>query len=139
MSVNGTEELEAGLWIKKQVQAELGDTISGAWSDVIPEGARYPAVRFNVQNRIDVRTVGQHIVMARITFQVIAMVDGNEMKQLPDLANRIFAALHRKNGETNAARILSCVRIQPWGTAEIEQSHVFRGAGGIYELLVQSL
>jgi hypothetical protein len=139
MAVTGIEELEAGRWIKKQVEAELGDAISGAWLDLIPEGAAFPAVKFNMQNTYDVRTVAQHIVMARLTFQVVATIDSESVMPLVDLSNRIFLALHKRSGTTDAARILSCIRIQPWGMTSNEQSHTFRSAGGIYELLVQSL
>jgi hypothetical protein len=139
VSVNGTEELEAGKWIKKQVEAELGSAISGAWLDLIPEGANFPAVKFNAQNRMDVRTVAQHIVFANITFQVVATIDNESVLPLVDLANRIFLALHRRSGTTETARILACTRIQPWGSMDNEQGHTFRSSGGIYELLVQSL
>lgn len=139
MSVTGVEELEAGRWIKKQVEAELGNAISGAWLDLIPEGANFPAVRFNMQNTFDVRAVAQEIIMSRLTFQVVAVIDSESVLPLVDLSNRIFLALHRRSGVTDSARILSCTRIQPWGSTENEQSHTFRSGGGIYELLVQSL
>ncbi len=139
MAVNGAEELEAGRWIKKQVEAELGKAISGAWLDVIPEGAKLPAVRFSVQSRNDIRTVSQHIVMTRLVFQVIASVEGEKAVPLVDLAKRINLALHRKSGVTSNSRILACTRIQPFGMTDSEQAHVYRMAGGIYELFVQSL
>ncbi len=139
MAVTGAEELEAGRWIKKQVEAELGDAISGAWLDVIPEGANYPAVRYNVQNRWDIRAVEQHIIMSRLTFQVVAVVSGEVVLPLVDLSNRIQLALHRRNGVTSTHRILTCHRTMPWGMTDAEQAHVFRSQGGIYELQIQSL
>lgn len=139
MSVNGAESLEAGKWIKKQVEAELGDAISGAWLDVIPEGANFPAVKFNVQNSMDVHTVAEHIVMTRLTFQVVAAIEDEKVLPLVDIVTRINLALHRRNGETSTHRILSCRRIQTINIPDIEQGRVFRMSGGIYELLVQSL
>ena len=138
MSVTGAEDLEAGRWIKKEVEAELGDAISGAWLDVIPEGANFPAVRFNIQNSMDVHTVAEHIVMTRLTFQVVAAIEDERVEPLVDLVTRINIALHRRNGETPTHRILSCRRIQTINLPDIEQGRVFRAKGGIYELLVQA-
>jgi hypothetical protein len=137
MSVNGAEELEAGRWLKKQVEAELGDTISGVWSDVIPEGASFPAVKFNVQNSMDVHTVAEHIVMTRLTFQVTGVIEDEKLVELVDIVTRINIALHRRNGETSTHRILSCRRIQTINIPDIEQGRVFRMKGGIYEILIQ--
>lgn len=139
MSVDGTEELEAGRWIKRQVEAELGDSISGAWLDLIPEGASLPAVRFNSQMQNDVATVSNHIIMTRFVFQVVGVIQDKKALPLVDISKRIFLALHGKSGVTSNARILSCERIEPFGQTETDTGVMYRTAGGLYELYVQSL
>ncbi len=139
MSVNGAEELEAGKWIKRQVEAELGDSISGCWLDVVPEGAAMPAAKMSRQASMDVRAVAQEIIMTRFVFQVVGVVEGEKAEPLVDLARRINLALHRKSGVTESARILACTRQQTFGMTDTSDPHVYRTSGGLYELYVQSL
>jgi len=139
MSENAVAELEGGKWIKSQVETACGDTINGAFLDLIPENVDFPAVRFEVYTREDVRTIAQHIVFSKVTFRVYVTTQGEVIKEMVGIAEDIHGALHQQRGETSAARILACTRLEPYGNTERSGAEVFRHAGGLYELLIQGL
>lgn len=132
-------EMEAGRWIKSTVKTALGDAISGAYLDMIPESKNLPAVRFQCQRRADLQEVAGHIIMSRLTFLVVATVQGESVGTLADLSAQIFGALHRQSGETDKARILQCTRMETYSSTDTEAADTFRHAGGMYEIYVQEL
>jgi hypothetical protein len=138
MSLDGLAELEAGRWIKKQVEAE---TNLKAYLDVLPEGTDFPAIRYEVYvPGDDVRVIDQHIVMTKVMFRVYVTIQGERITQsFIEAVADIHAALHRKRGETSNARIIACTRNSTYTRTENAGAEVFRHAGGLYELLVQDL
>jgi hypothetical protein len=138
MSMDGLAELEAGRWIKSQVQAESS---LGAYLDVIPEGTDFPAIRYEVYvPGVDLRLIDQHIVLTKVMFRVYVTIQGERITQsFIQAAADIHAALHRQRGETSNARIIACTRNSTYTRTENAGAEVFRHAGGLYELLVQDL
>lgn len=140
MSENAIPELEGGKWIKAQVEAACGNKIHGAFLDVIPENVDFPAVRYEVYVRQDVRTVAQHIVWTRVVFRVYVTIMGEVINdRFLNAARLLHAGLHKQSGETDAARIVACTRLESFNMTEVLHSQTFRHAGGLYELLIQGL
>jgi hypothetical protein len=133
---NANAELEAGAWVKSQVETY---TDMNAYLDVIPEGTDFPAVRYEVYTREGVRTVEQHIVWDRIVMRVYVTVQGERITPLVERASDLHAALHRARGETPAAQIIACTRLETYGNTEKVGGDIFRHAGGLYEILVMDL
>jgi hypothetical protein len=140
MSENAFPELEAGRWVKAQVEAACDDRINGAFLDIIPENVNMPAVRYEVYTREDVRTSDQHIVWSRIVMRVFVTIQGERITPwMLTIAADIHACLHKNRGETTNARIVACTRLEPYGRTEQAGAEVFRHAGGLYEILVMGL
>ena len=134
--MSAANELEAGRWIKKQIREHAN---LEAYMHVIPEQSGLPAVRWQVQWRDNVRVVAQHIIMTRLRVQVTVTIKGESAADLVAHVENIETALHRQNGETGKARSLACTYLEPYTYTENEGGDVYRHAGGVYEILVQSL
>jgi len=143
------EDLHAGEWIVSHLEGDTGvgglfdpakpEPLAGVYRDLIPADKDLPAIRFQLQNPHDVRTVGQARVLVRLDYLIVVTREGHAVAPLVPLADRVDELLHRANGSTSTLTIYECTRLQPFHLLEPDDSGVqYRHAGGIYRTMVQA-
>jgi hypothetical protein len=144
------EDLHTAEWIVSKIEGDTGagglmetgdPMISGAYFGVIPPDVGPPAVRFHVQNKQDVRGVGdpRERIMVQLEWLIAAVTKGRGLAALVPIADRLDTVLHDSNGETSTIRVMACVRVESFTLAEEEDTaEGYRHAGGLYRTIVQS-
>lgn len=150
MPANQNEELHTAEWLVSQIEGDTGagglmeagdPMISGAYYGLVPPDVEPPAVRFHVQNRMDVRGIGNPTerIMVQLEWLVAAVTKGRGLAPLVPIADRLDTVLHDKNGETATIRVMACVRVESFTLPEEEDTpEGYRHAGGLYRTIVQS-
>lgn len=117
----------------------LADANQGVHSELIPDGAKLPAVVFwPLVPGNDVRVVGPQRVGT--WSQMIVAADGTPetYAALKNIAQRIDALLHGPPPTTVADGIVhASVRIMPWRRTELVGGEQRRQLGGVYKILSQ--
>jgi hypothetical protein len=135
-------EYEAGAWIKSALLAASVIGPDGpaedAYLDVVPSEATFPAVRFSVQRRDDVRTNAQHIAVSVWDFLVIGISEGHAVTGAKELADAIDLALHRNRGTAGSTEVLACTRVGTYGATPYQNGHQYRHGGAVYRIVAQA-
>jgi hypothetical protein len=143
------EDLHAGEWIVTHLESDTGvgglfnpsqaEVPSGVYRDLIPANRDLPAIRFHLQNPLDVRTVGQARVIVQLDYLIVVIREGHGVAPLLPLADRVDELLHGANGTTSTVTIYECTRLEPFHLLEPDDSGVqYRHAGGIYRIMAQA-
>lgn len=135
---NTNEVLITSKWLHSTI-GDLGGYISGAFLDLIPQGASLPAVRYNVQLATDTMPIDGERILVQIDWLVVVVREGLEVAPLVPIANALDGALHGATGTSDGLRIV-CTRREPFGMIEPDGktgAH-FRHVGGIYRTVVGS-
>lgn len=138
-------DLHVGAWIVARLEGAVGPgniqaLISGAYRDVIPAGKALPAVRFHVQAPHDVRGSARASarIMTMIDWLIVVVNKGAGIAPLVPVADALDQRLHDSNGETSAIEVLQCIRLEPFGLLEVEDSgDHYRHAGGLYRTIAR--
>ena len=132
------EEYHTGEWLLKRIE---DDTTLEAYMDLIPPKITLPAVRMSVQDRQDVRGIGdpRERIITRLDWLIVVVHEGHLISPIIPHVVALDNALQNKDGATAKIIVLSCVRLEPFSILEPEESGVtYRHAGGIYRTLVQA-
>ena len=138
MTTTTFEEYHTAEWMRSRIET---DTSMQAYMDLIPSDVDLPAVLMSVQQREDVRGIGdgRERIMTRLDWLVVVVREGHLISPIVPLAVALDNALQNKSGTTATILVLSCVRLEPFSILEPEESGVtYRHAGGIYRTMVQA-
>jgi len=134
------ELVRASAWLYTQ----LGMLPGGAliYDGVAPLTSPFPYVIVQVQSPgADMMGVGTARIWATPLFLVKAIDKTRSWSTLTALADAIDNRLHGSTGNTGAtstdARILACVREQPFSLIEESEGDMFRHLGGTYRVIIQ--
>jgi len=134
---------EATTWLYDTLTSSPITGIKDAYEDWAPEGATGDGdvwIEFEAQaDGSDAAEVAEQRIWTEIPFIVRAVTRGRSTVALKPYAKEIDARLHRKDGTTTDARIISSVRTGPHQDHWLAQGIEFRALGGFYNLIVQSL
>lgn len=143
------EDLHTGEWIVATLEGDTGPgglfdparvyKLSGVYRDLIPPDKKLPAIRFHLQNPLDLRVVNQERILVRLEWLVVLVNEGLRITPLVSLADRLDTILHKAQGETNGVLVQECTRLEPFHLLEPDDSGVqYRHVGGIYRTMVKA-
>jgi hypothetical protein len=132
------EVLIASKWIHSTV-GTLGNTISGAYLDMIPKDVALPAVRYTIRFATDTMPIDGTRILVQLDWLVVVVREGFEVAPLVPIANALDGALHGATGTADGLRI-DCTRVEPFGMIEPDDKTgtQYRHVGGIYRTVVGS-
>lgn len=135
------EELEMGRWIRTVClnDATLMALVSGAWSEIIPNDAALPAVRYSFVTGRDLMVVNGVRIMTTSQYRIVVTQKGGSPSSIVAAVDRLDTLFQRATGSTPAVSILSCVRLEPFRFTEVQNQEVYTHAGGLYQLQAQPL
>jgi hypothetical protein len=138
-----SEYAEATTWLYGKLTSPPITGILDAFEDAAPEGTTAATdiwIVFEAQaDGLDAAEVGEQRIWTEFPFLVRAVTRGRSTVALKTYDKAIDARLHRKDGTTSEARVLSAVRTGPHQDHWLEQGVEFRALGGFYNVIVQSL
>ncbi len=103
----------------------------------VPAGAAFPAIAFSFTAQQDTR-VADGRVLARLTLNVQAVNESDDLSSLRDLAGRIDVLLEGASGQNVDGVVGFCARQKPIEFIErTDQGREFAHLGGLYDLVVQ--
>lgn len=118
--------------------AQLSALVGGRiFSYVAPLTATTPFVVFNHQAGTDVRGVGTVRVMTSLVYQVKVVGQGESVRSLKPIADRIDALLHGASGSVADGTVLTCVREQQVAYAEVDEGVRYNHLGGLWRILAR--
>jgi hypothetical protein len=150
-----TDGNEVGLgirWLLDRLRTDTGagglrnpsaPLVPGIYEGMAPQGTSppYVVVAF-LTGDVMAATVGPEEVMARLRYQVKAIVAGADVAPAIPMVRRIFARLHNQGGQfttgTSTGTVLSCLRDSIVSYVEGTPDTLTRHHGHEYRLLVQS-
>jgi hypothetical protein len=141
MATSTFEEYHTAEWLREQVEAIASPNALQFYLELIPEDVALPAVRASVQDRQDIRGIGdeRERILTRLDWLVVVVKEGHLVAPLIPYVVALDNALHNKTGSTSTIEVLSCVRIESFSLLEPEESGVqYRHAGGLYRTMVQA-
>jgi hypothetical protein len=138
-------DLHVAAWLIARLEGAIGPgdiqaRISGAYRDVIPAGKTLPAVRFHVQSSRDVRGAARASarIMTQIDWLIVVVNKGTAIAPIVPIADALDQRLHDSNGETSAIEVYQCIRLEPFGLLDVEDSgDHYRHAGGLYRTIAR--
>lgn len=130
------EITEAQIWLYSTLSADAGVTAvfgSSIGTNPLPRETAYPRLTYNCLTPLnDLILVGSEIFYASLRFCVRGIVKGNDTYDIRAGLAAMHTALHGKNGFTDDAYIVSCVRVRPYHLPEISDSIEYTHQGGEY-------
>lgn len=132
-----------GRWIRATVMndATLMGMVSGAWSELIPNDAALPAVRYDFISGTDYIVVDGVRIMTTAIFRIVVTGKGSSPSPIVAAVARMDELFRRTQvaNATPVITLLSCVRQEPFHFTEVLNQNVFTHAGGLYQLQAQEI
>ena len=132
------EKLYVDAWLIAFLEAddELDGLISGVFSELIPSNRTLPAVRLQLQAAPDVRGVGTHRILTRMSYTILGVGSGPSPAPLVPIVDRIDELLQGANGESANIEVMSVVRTDAVSYSTVEDGVRYWHVGGTYQLQV---
>lgn len=132
------EKLYVDAWIISRLESDatLGPLVSGVFSELIPAGRDLPAVRLQLQAAPDQRGIGTHRISTRMTYLIVAVVDGPSPGPLVPVTNRMDELLQGARGESANIDVMSVDRTEVISYSTVEDGVRFWHVGGLYRFQV---
>lgn len=116
--------------------AQLMSMVQGVYVDKVPSNVTSYVLITNA-DAYDVSYVNKRIGWGKLIYAVRAVGEMGSYSDLVPASSRMHELLHRQRGSTDAGKVLSCHREQPFRMIEQEGNREFRHLGGIYRIMVQ--
>lgn len=108
------------------------------YSDIAPEGATYPYIRFEVLDSPDERGLGTVRIATHPVFQIEVWTQGPLTDNARTVANRIDYLFQRAVRESSGGFVFSSRRLRPTKRREEAPGKFYMRAGGHYQLHVHA-
>lgn len=112
--------------------------VTGVYSDIAPQGTKFPYVIFSFQGGHDVSTVNALRIWSSLLYQVKAVTDSPSFGSIAGIVRQIDILLHRASGAPTGGVVVSCDRQDPLRYVEFTNGEQYLHLGGLYRLQVQS-
>jgi hypothetical protein len=135
------EELEMGRWIRATVtnDSTLMSLVSGAWSELIPNDASLPAVKYEFVSGQDYIVVGGERIMTTCLYRIVVTGKGPSPSGIVAAVARLDELFRKTQGSTTNILVLSSVREEPFHFTEVQNQEVYTHVGGLYKLQAQEI
>lgn len=112
----------------------------GIWQDQRGQGEPlvFPFLVWTAMSPgVDVMVVGDQTIALNQTYLLQAIDQSRSYALCRTILNRVYALLHGKGGLiANYGRVLSCVRVDSFRRAEVDEGQEYRYLGAYYRVMV---
>jgi hypothetical protein len=131
----------ADAWLQSTLTGDatlMGLLPGGVHSELIPEAATLPALRFHIQaTGGDVMSFNSYRIWVRPLYLIAVVHRTKTYNDIRPAADRLDTLLHKVTGQLSPVLILTCYREDTFRMPEIDGDNHYRHLGGLYRLLVQ--